>query len=222
MSEKIERLEFLYNPKALSEYDNEKYLLGEDIPEDKRKILGEYDYKSECAGSNGGNLDEIDDKEILNRLKEDPLLVIKKIELKHKKINEDYYKKKNEMSNLSSIGIGETEYKRKTTRRRTGKRSSLSRSPERVEHEYNYCKANSEVPAVSVSKTEKLQEIIENTKAIQNERINKYINAKKGLPKKSKHHFYNLPYLRKMINEINSRKTEHLYERHKYMEKNKT
>ncbi|KAH7648125.1 hypothetical protein FG379_000049 [Cryptosporidium bovis] len=216
-----ERLEFLYNPKALSEYDNEKYLLGENIPEDKSKILGEYSDNGVYLDSREGDCDDIDDKEILNRLREDPLLIIKKIELKHKKINEEYHKKKSELTNLISNNIIEGISKDKTTvkTKRPRRRTSFSRSPERLESMHSHYNVNNKSSNYKASKSEKLLEMMEYSKNIQKERINKYINSNKDLPKKS-NHFYNSPYLRGMINEINDRRTGYLSERPGYMRGN--
>ncbi|KAL5368789.1 hypothetical protein CPHLJ_5g4020 [Cryptosporidium parvum] len=219
-----ERLEFLYDPKALLEYDNEKYLLGANIPENTSKILGETKFQ------NQENLEadfDLEEKEIINRLKEDPLLIIKQMELKHMKIVDDYKKKRDEFCQ-ANLKLTTSEKNIKF------RKSSLSRSPERPSEPYfsnNYKHQNDSRKKYNIhthvnrrnknnhhlsksDREEKLQKMINYGKLTQNERIKKF-NAKSNISNKepAKHR----EYLHEMRNKINQKQISSLEERMKFM-----
>ncbi|OII75519.1 uncharacterized protein cubi_02040 [Cryptosporidium ubiquitum] len=214
-----ERLEFLYNPKALLEYDNEKYLL-----ENTSKILGETNFQNQEEFVPDFDLEE---KEIINRLREDPLLIIKKMELKHMKIVDEYNKKIDEFTQKKST-LPNTERNTKF------RKSSLSRSPERrsdpyFSHNYKhshdsrknyltnkYGNRNGNDNHLSKSqKEEKLQNMINYGKFIQNERSHKF-NAKNiSKEEPAKNHNHN--YLQEMRSQINQKQISSLEQRMKFM-----
>ncbi|KAF7458899.1 Pre-mRNA splicing factor family protein [Cryptosporidium felis] len=217
-----ERLEFLYNPKALLEYDNEKYLLGTDIPENTSKLLRE-------AGANGRSDElapdvdfDIDDREIINRLREDPLLMIKKMELRHMKIVEGFNKKKIE---IESSGNHKINPDRKTKNRK----SSLSRSPEgpaskpggylrnKRNQELNGKRPNKKVPKSSMH--EKLNNMISYGKLIQSQRTLQFSGGKSGNPEESAQNSRKVSsqYLQEMRKQVDERQASSLGERMRFI-----
>lgn len=84
-------------------------------------MLGESNFQSQKDSTADFDLEE---REIINRLKEDPLLIIKKTELKHMKIVEEYNRKRDELV--------PTKMKFPPVNHRVNRfrKSSLSRSPE--------------------------------------------------------------------------------------------
>ncbi|KAJ1610977.1 hypothetical protein OJ253_1004 [Cryptosporidium canis] len=218
----MERLEFLYNPKALLEQDNEKYLLGASIPENTSKLLGEpsiqvqNDLEAEF---------DIEEKEIINRLKEDPLLIIKRMELKHMKIIEEYNKKRDEFSQeqYQLAARYRNEFRRK---------SSLSRSPERSsdphtsyeskhlhhsrKHNYTNRFANKNRNTKRMSEAdreERLRNMIQNGRLVQNERCRKF-NTKRTF----RHEPASCPkYLHEMRSKIDQAQISSLEERMRFI-----
>ncbi|KAH8582884.1 uncharacterized protein ELE39_002229 [Cryptosporidium sp. chipmunk genotype I] len=220
-----ERLEFLYDPKALLEYDNEKYLLGANIPENTSKVLGETNSQNQESLQADFDLEE---KEIINRLKEDPLLIIKKMELKHMKIVDEYNKKRDELSQ-SNMKLPILERNTKL------RNSSLSRSPERpsdlylsnaYKHEHDSRKkyraykpenkrSRNNHCLSKPNREEKLQNMINYGKLVQDERLHKFSakNISKQEPAKS------YEYLQEIRSKINQKQISSLEQRMKFMKK---
>ncbi|KAL7068439.1 hypothetical protein ACR3K2_10480 [Cryptosporidium serpentis] len=80
-----ERLEFLYDPKALRDNDNEIYLLGTQIPRNLTEINDSNNEESVPPG--------IRNEELIKRLREDPLVTIRSAELRHRKIIGEFNKR---------------------------------------------------------------------------------------------------------------------------------
>lgn len=170
---------------------------------------------------------DLEEKEIVNRLREDPLLIIKKMELKHMKIVDEYNKKRDEFirSKIKPQAI------EKNTKFR---RSSLSRSPEgwsdqyfsyNSKHSHNSIKHNrtnkhgngnkikNENYFSKSQKEEKLRNMVNYGKLIQIERSHKFNAKNVSEEKPAKNH----DYLQEMRNKVNQKQISSLEQRMKFM-----